>query len=187
MNKTIMHHPQNIRGLKMSLGVLISIVVISFANYAIAQQLWDGTSYGMSKDDVLKVVPGARIINDGDSLAGGAKELIRAEHIKIVNELFNAKFFFFRNKLDQVTLSLRDKAPFHKFLIIFNSLTEALRSKYGSELAFKIDKISLLKRAEATWMVGKTNINVLAMTVGDHPAILNINYQIRISKDAEKL
>jgi hypothetical protein len=187
MKETIMHHPRHILGLKISLVVLITIVLISLGNCAIAQPLWDGTSYGMSKEEVLKVVPGARMVNDGDSLAGGAKELIRTENIKIVNELFNAKFFFLGNKLDQVTLTLRDKVPFHKVLIIFDSLTEALRSKYGAELNNKIDKISLLKKADATWMVGKTNINVLAIAVGDHPAILNINYQIRISKEAEKL
>jgi hypothetical protein len=187
MKKTIKYHMENICHLKILLAVLLNIILLCYANYAIAQALWDGTYYGMSKQEVLKTVPGARIIYDGDCLAGGAKELIRAENIKIVNELFNAKFYFINNKLEQVTLTLRNKAPFYKVIIIFDSLTEALRSKYGAELDKKIDNTSILKQARATWMAGKTNINMLAMTVGDHPAILNINYQIRVSKEAEKL
>lgn len=171
---------------KPILFALVAIILILFARSVHAQMLWGGTVYGMSTQEVLKVVPNAKMMDRGHYLQGGAKELIRADNIYIVNKKFYASFFFIKNKLEQVTLTL-DKISFNDALLTFESLTEALRGKYGVELKREIDKISVLKQASATWMSGKTNINVLAITVGDNPAILNINYQIRLSKESDKL
>jgi hypothetical protein len=165
------------------LWILQVLVMVSTA--AGAQSLWGGTEYGMSIDEVKLAVPNAIAPSKGSRLGNGAQELLRLENVEIVNKRFAASFFFLWGKLNQVTLSLQSPT-FHGATLTFNSLSEALRAKYGQEISRESDR-GLLNKVSATWMAGRTNINVIAIAVGDNDATLNINYQVRVARDADKL
>jgi len=148
------------------------------ASPANAQWPWDGTKYGMSLEQVRTLVPNGKPPSQPDDFPDGLQELLRLENVKIVNTNFSAKFYFKTGKLSQVTLSWESGQTFDNALLVFNSLTEALRAKYGSEISREV-KRGLLNEAEANWLSGQTNINVLAMSVGEHDSFINVNYQLR--------
>lgn len=153
-----------------------------------AQTLWQGAAYGMSVDEVRKVVPDAvPPRKDPGHLGDGSQELLRLDGIELVNKKFAASFFFKAKKLSQVTLSLQNGRSFDEALGVFDSLTEALRAKYGPEISRKIDRGRLLDTAKATWLLGGTNVSLFLMGVGKDYAVLNVNYQVRLAKEADKL
>lgn len=164
----------------------MGLALLALPPLASAQSLWSGTEYGMSVDQVKSVVPNVTTPSSPSRLGDGAQELLRLENVEIVNKRFAASFYFITGKLTQVTLSLEKGHTFHGALLVFDSLTEALRAKYGREINRDI-KRGVLNRATATWMAGRTNINVLVMSVGEDDALLNINYQVRVAQDADKL
>lgn len=84
-------------------------------------------------------------------------------------------------------MNLNDERSFSSSLLVFDSLADALRSKYGKEISRDVDSRSVLKKAEANWASGRTNINLFVITGGDSPATLNLNYQTRLSAEADKL
>jgi hypothetical protein len=151
------------------------------------QVLWQNTTAGMSVDAVKAVHPNAVATDKPESLATGALALLRLGGIEIASEQFVANFYFLHGKLTQVTLSMAEKKSFSATLLTFESLTLALKARYGAELKRELDAGGLLKRAEAEWLNGRTNISVLAIAVGNNPALLNVNYQTRIAQDASKL
>ena len=173
----------NLYFLLRSISVAIISVTVSIAQ---AQVLWNGTRYGMTTDQVIKIVKLAKTPDSPNVWGDGARELLRIEEIKIVNNNFYASFFFLKGRLTQVTLSIENAGSFEDAIRVFNSLTEVLRVKYGAEMMRNV-KRGTLNTADAEWMSGRTNINVSALSVGDNLASLNVNYQVRIATEADKL
>lgn len=167
--------------------LLTVALIISISVPAKAQPLWGDTTSGMNPSQVIEIVKGSRLVQDGYTLESGARELIRLDDLNVVNESFDVRFYFLEQSLIQVTLGLNDERSFSSTLLVFDSLADALRSKYGKEISESIDNRSILKKAEANWVNGRTNINLLVLSVGNSPAILNLNYQIRLSEEADKL
>jgi len=163
---------------------LLSLLAIHVS--ASAQSLWSGTVHGMSPDQVKSIFTNAQTPDKPNILSSGAQELLRVENVEITNKKFTASFYFIAEKLIQVTLSLEKGHTFHSATLVFDSLTEALRAKYGQEISRDISR-GALNKATATWMAGRTNINVITMSVGQSNALLNINYQVRVARDADKL
>jgi hypothetical protein len=163
-----------------SITVLIILLLASIVN---AQSFWNGTEYGMTIEQVKSVIPNTvRPLKPGH-LKDGSEELLRLENVIIVNKNFSASFFFKMGKLTQVMLSLERGHSFHSTMLVFDSLTEALRSKYGPEINRQIQKGII----DATWLSGRTNISVVAISAGENDAILHINYQVRVSAEADNL
>lgn len=165
---------------------VLGIVLALFSSLCNAQSLWNGTEYGMTVNQVTSRVPGASPPSTLGHLADGSEELLRLENIDIVGKLFSAAFFFKSERLVQVTLSLEKGNTFHSATLTFNSLVEALRSKYGNETS-NDELRGLLNKKSATWMSGRTNVNLLAIGVGQSDATLNVNYQVRVAREADKL
>jgi hypothetical protein len=165
---------------------LIAVVLFTACTLASAQSLWGGADYGMSVSQVRSAVKGAVTPDKPGHLGDGAEELLKVANVEIVNQRFDAHFYFKGQKLSQVTLSLIPEREFHGLMLVFDSLTDALRSKYGQEISRNISR-GTLNRADATWMSGRTNINVFVLSVSDTSGVLNINYQVRVASDADKL
>jgi len=163
----------------------MALALLAVHTLTSAQSLWGGTEYGMSVDQVKSAVPNVTTPSNPNHLLDDAQELLRLENVEIVNKRFSASFYFIAGKLTQVTLSLEKGHTFRGATLVFDSLTEALRAKYGREIN-RDSKRGVLNTASATWMAGRTNINVLAMGV-ENKALLNINYQVRVARDADKL
>ncbi|PXX99685.1 hypothetical protein CR157_02635 [Halomonas sp. LBP4] len=128
------------------------------------------------------------MIEGGDSLGTGAVELVRRDDYRVVGESFRKKFYFSGGELNQVTLSLDRQRDFHATLLVFESLVEALRARYGQEVNYSVEPLGVMKEAEADWFNSNgVNISLYAMTIGDSDALLNVNYQVRVSEEAGKL
>ena len=165
------------------LFVLTSLVVVAPVN---AQSLWGGTEYGMSLEQVRTAIPNATPPSQADHLADGSQELLRLENVEIVRTTFSAKFFFKTGKLSQVTLTWKKGQTFWSAMLVYKELMEALRAKYGAEITRDVQR-GVLNMATATWLSGRTNINLFAASVGEDDAVLNVNYQVRVARDADKL
>jgi hypothetical protein len=141
----------------------------------------------MAPEQVRKVVPEALpVVVDRGTLNSGAEELLRIDNYEIVNEKFAASFYFKDQKLVQVMLSLVNPGSFATTMGVFDALTEALRAKYGSELSRRISQ-SPFPTADATWLSGRTNIGITLMAATENFVRLNINYQVRVAREADKL
>lgn len=151
-----------------------------------AQALWNGTTYGMTIAEVQAAIPNVISPAKATKLNDGSVELLRLESVDIVGKTFGAHFYFQADRLVQVTLKLAGQFTFHTGYLVFDSLTEALRARYGAEINRQVSR-DTLNKADATWISGRTNISMLLLSVGNTPAYLNVNYQVRISKDADKL
>lgn len=152
-----------------------------------AQGLWGETSVGMSPEEVLNVTRNARRVKDGGTIGSGAKELLRVDDFEVVDKLFNVSFYFNAHKLEQVTLSLKDRRPFSSTVQTFNRLADVLRTKYGEEFSSKNSNDPVAKAVSISWISDRTEISLFAIAIGDMPAILTLTYSIGISKEADKL
>jgi hypothetical protein len=166
--------------------LLAFFATLTFQSFALAQSLWGGTEYGMSPSQVRAQYPKSEFSETPGALHGGAKGLLMLPGIEIVNKKFTAIFYFKDEKLEQVVLSCEKQPNFDSAFLVFVALANALRSKYGQEISKDVRR-DLLNQANAVWLSGKTNISMIATGVADNAAVLNVNYQVRISKDADKL
>lgn len=161
-------------------------ILALLVSQAHAQTLWGKSQYGMTAEQVKAVFPNAENPAKPSQLGNGAKALLSLPGVQIAGTTFRANFYFLSEKLVQVTLTSQDRGQFDTVLRTFETIEELLRAKYGREIQREV-KRGTLSQASATWMSGSTNVSVLAMGVAEHDAILNINYQLRISQEAEKL
>lgn len=167
--------------------LFIAICILLFSISAEAQTLWRGAIYGMSVTQVQEAFQTATApVVDVGSLGSGAEELLRLNQVRLVNHDFIARFYFKDQKLVQVTLSLKEDHTFDSGMLIFESLSEALRVKYGTEINKEINR-GILNNAIATWLSGRTNISLFTAAIRGGQTILNVNYQVRIAQDADKL
>ena len=168
------------------LRTLLLTTTFVLASPAHAQTLWTKAEYGMTEEQVKSTFPDAITAAKPDHLHGGAVGALMLPGIEVAGRSFHATFYFVSNKLTQVTLSLDDRAMFDTVLITYKGVEEILRAKYGPEIQQQISR-GTLNVAEASWLSGKTNINLFASGVSGSKALLNINYQVRLAKEAEKL
>jgi len=173
--------------LRPALAWLVAIFLCVLATATQAQVLWQGARYGMSVAEVQHTFPKAKLLAEPQRYGDTEGKLVLPE-VALVSEHFDAVFIFKGNRLSQVSLKLKSKeAPFDTLLsTTFDSLTTALRAKYGIELNRSI-KRGDLNTATIEWMSGRTNIALTMIAVSDTPALLSIVYQVRVARDADKL
>lgn len=171
--------------MKSILRSLFVLTLLAPATGTAAQPLWNGTEYGMSLEQVKAVVPQASAPAKPSRLYDGSQELLRLENVEVAGNKFAARFYFKDGKLAQVTLSLQEERKFDNVMPVFDAIIEALRAKYGQEITREIQRAKL-NRAYAEWNRDGTRIDILSMSVGEHDAMLNINYQVRAEADRAK-
>jgi hypothetical protein len=167
--------------------VTTTALLLMSCSGAIAQELWRKTEYGMTVEQVRKVIPESASPASSPSYLGtGATELLRIEDYAVGEFEFTVSFYFQEGRLEQVTLG-REETSWHSAKMTFDRLTTFLRAKYGTEISSTVSSEGILNMDTKDWLSAGTNIGLLAMAVADNPATLNINYQVRVAKAAEKL
>lgn len=173
--------------MKNTLRIFALIAALLASLNAASQTLWQSTKHGMSIEETAKAVPGSIApVDAAGRLANGAVEKLRLESYEVAGRQFQVKLYFLGEALEQVTLSLSETVTYDSARVIYERLRQALSSLYGpvEELP---EKRGILSLRQADWRSGRTNISLLAMGVGQSPATLNINYQVRVARDADKL
>lgn len=158
--------------LKILLFVFISLVTSSF--YAAAGEripLWGATSYGMTLNEVIASVVGARGLPDVAKLPFKNNEfqaLATLDNIEIAGEHFKAWFMFSSGKLTQVTLSLVPKTVEANILqntdlsALYSKFTWLLSIKYGHPVktSQQVFIPPTLPSGHTQWFFGLTNIDL---------------------------
>lgn len=169
-----------------AIQALVAIAIAFLSLNVFADALWMNTASGMSIEEVKRLQPDAvdRAASPERSLRTGAAERLVIEKFLIFDQPFQVQFYFKDDKLEQVTLSfkgadLRDERP---SVDLYDRVTEALRSKYGPELAKERRRDSLGTSASATWMSGKTSIKMNLIS-----GSIFVFYSTSLAKEADKL
>jgi len=168
--------------------VTVVLLLVCAAAQARAQTLWQATQYGMSVEEAALAVPGSTApLDKPATLATGAVEKLRLEGYEVAQQKFRVVLFFRENRLEQVTLSLQDQIPYRSSRLVYESLREALNSLYGAVEEKPETRTFLMSMRQGDWRSGRTNISLLTLGIADQPATLNVNYQVRVAKDADRL
>ena len=145
----------------------------------------------MSVEELMAAVPDAHPVKSESRIktpAGWADELMQVDGIGLVNAKFHARLYFLAGHLQQVTLT-PDGLTGYAADLTYQQLITALRSKYGAEASSKSDPSQIMTMKSADWIHDRTNISLILIYSGindPHP-VLNVNYQVRIAQDADKL
>lgn len=176
-----------------TIGAIATAAVLASPS-VFAQSLWHGTTFGMTVDQVVAAVPEATPAtnkNPGNGIRFNsqfAPELLHVDDVQLVNQKFSGSFYFLNDRLVQATLHIKDGGSYDTGLA-YDNLVTALRAKYGQELSAKNNVIGSMVTRDTEWISGRTNINLHYTKIGDNDTtpLLNINYQVRIAGDADKL
>lgn len=144
-----------------------------------AQQLWGVTEIGMTQEQVLAAVPHAQQRPAASSNRDGSVNALEATGIVIADAPFKAMFTFAQDHLTEVRVSTSPstKAETER---VGNAVLEALRAKYGPEIARDPDG------AQYTWASGKTTVKLDILFIHTM-GLVNVFYSGKIAKDADKL
>ncbi|MCD6005081.1 hypothetical protein K7H08_09580 [Halomonas sp. IOP_6] len=169
-------------------SLILATATFTFSNFSLSQEFLGGVEVGMSPQEVVRTVEGAKMFENGSFLSNGATELVRNKDYEVVGETFIQNFYFIDNRLDQITLNLKRERSFVDTLFVFEALVQALRAKYGNEINHTVRRRGVFKKAEADWFTENgVNIGIYSTAVEGYNAMLNVNYQARISESVDKL
>jgi hypothetical protein len=147
----------------------------------LAPALWQNVFAGMSLQDVRRARPDSVPAKSVATLADGATAELVIPHFVLGGQEYTVQFFFLKNALSQVTLTLESSAHIASSW----ELVTLLRAKYGSELRLsEPDDSSFMRKLEADWISGNgVNISVVCM----EGVCLNLNYQVRMVGELNKV
>jgi hypothetical protein len=172
---------------RLLLGIVALMLTALSSSDSAAQTLWQSATHGMTVAQVKQSFPKAIQPEVPETLGNGAKELLRERGVAIGTMTFDARFMFKDGKLEQVTLAATDRKAFNLMMSSFDEMRTLLRARYGSEVSSKVDRDSSMGTAKADWLHGRTNISLLLIGIGGNPAVFNINYQVRLAREADRL
>lgn len=174
-------------------NLLIQVAMASALAIAISpcfgQQLWRGTSKGMTLDQVRNTVSGVETVSAPENMKGGSLGLLRVPNVVIGHTQFAATFYFLSGILDEVQLERIEPMSAYQASLNFDELSAALTGKYGSSVAQKEQPSSLMTVRSVEWMSGRTNIQLLLMVIGndDPDPVLSVTYQTRLATEGDNL
>jgi hypothetical protein len=171
-------------------GVMIAVASLIWSAQPVsAQALWQNATVGDTPAAVLSKFEGAINSNDPekDKLGDGSQCLVRIEHIELVGKPYRVCFYFVKSKLTQVSLGLQESLKGYSAELHYDRVVQALISKYGERSSVGRDHGMMVMFTD-DWYREGMNVSAIMIYVGrDGPAVINLNYQIRIAKEADKL
>lgn len=173
-----------------------AIFIIATSLSASAQQLWNGTTYGMSKGDVKKMFPMAVPAKNTKPLGNKAQPIYDLNEIDLEGYKFRATFLFRGEKLTQVNLSPEESEGIDWMIWMTNRLETILSYKYGNPYktegnaqngtSLLPNNTNFYKHKSFFWENGKTQISVVAYGTNEE-ARLVIAYRADFLDAASKL
>lgn len=172
----------------MNKFIRVALAAIAFVATSIAQgqTLWTTAQYGITVEQVRAAFPKAVAASEPSKIHHGGLGLLTMPGIQLGSNNFRVTFYFRADHLEEVWLSLDETVSFDRAIVVFSSVEELLRAKYGTELQRKISHGSY-NSADESWLAGPTDIHLYAGGVSGSSAVLNIVYSVNLSKQVEKL
>lgn len=143
---------------------------------ALAFELWNGASTGMSAASVQSLHPGAAPNPTPDSLAGGAEDLLVDPNVRYADGTYRARYFFRDGKLAQVTLTLDVSASEHKNIKRhFRAALKTMTARFGAPTTATQQLLLATDTLVARWDHRPRRMSIIAYQ--DVSKLLNINFQ----------
>jgi len=152
--------------------------------------LWKTSVQGMSPDQVVAAVEGAHLVNDGEELSSGAKELVRLDEVKIADETFMVSFFFTGQKLNQVNLEITREniSTLSNPLLTYSRIKDGLRAKYGKEISSEEKPSRSTTSLSTTWLTeDRVTIKLLMYQIGSSLINFAVIYQAQEMTESDNL
>jgi hypothetical protein len=168
----------------LKIAVFASFVILSPAAWA--TELWRGAGSGESQADILARFSDARLNPSPSTLGDGASCEVYIKNLDVARYPFQVCFYFLDDKLKQVMLSLTSGAKRRAGKTAYNTVMEALRSKYGA--ADNSVRMPDDFMTEDAWYLGDLNVNLVMFSVSEDSEVsFNVVYQTRVSENAKNL
>ena len=175
-----------------SFKTLIAFIFItSLSAQVSAQQLWNGTAYGMSEDTIRNMFPEVTLVKNNNP-GSGITSVHELNGIDLEGDIFKAIFFFKQGKLIRVSLLSENIKEIYWAIKKTNRLENILTYKYGTPYDSD-DKThrERFKYKNVHWKNGKTEIT---LSIYDTPpnskieiATIAIIYDAKFLDAASKL
>jgi len=117
-----------------------------------SQELWNGTTLGMAKEDILQILPSCVELDKPVKYTDGESNLA-LNNLEIIGDKFNVNFIFSDNKLNSVLISPVKKVNLQQ---LFQKLLGMLRYKYGNETFLVTDR----EVSAAKWLLSSKTIEL---------------------------
>ena len=159
-----------------------AIAALFFASASsLAQELWGGNSFGMSRETVRKLNPAATTPANPSTLQTGAKEVLEQYGVPIGRNTFTARFYFKEAKLHQITLELQDNLSSEDVARLWDELYALNVAQYGKESSLRRGSGQVWGKA-ATWAIDGKEMTLFFLAKEGFKPIMNIVYQSQSQK-----
>lgn len=153
-----------------------------------AELLWGKAEYGATVASIGQLYPDAVAVepNEKERMDSGALLRYRISEIEIIGKPFSVSFYFIGDRLANVNLAHKSTESPHVCELTAVNLQEALRAKYGRDIAnTRSGGLGVIRKA--SWASGKTTVS-MSMFAFDTPSChLYVGYGQRLAEAADKL
>jgi len=172
--------------LKLVKMCVLAVLLLGVGSAVFSQVLWQGTTKGMTVEQVKELFPKATKPTPPYSHPTDKTIDIPLELKKqtIAGELLDVSFIFKNKVLDNVSLGNSNPIP-GTGEVMFNSINTALRAKYGAPLKTNQNSDMI---TEVVWLSGETDITLIWVVPSraglSMPSKISIIYNATLAKDA---
>lgn len=169
-----------------SVAPLLLLALLVVGGPAVAQELWQGTKYGMTVAEVRAIIPNAVPAGEKPNrFASGEVEQLRIDDLTIVGTSHEVEFFFKDGGLRIVALNPNKKMDRRQADALYEELLPPLRAKYGMGVeAIERDPLYIRK---STWQLGRTSVQLRIISVAPSDGGLSVTYSTKVAAESEKL
>lgn len=171
--------------MKNILRIIAVVITCGASAMSFAQVLWEDTQYGMSTNEVSRLIHDAKPASGRNRLFSGAKELLHIDNYVFADTTFEVGFFFVDDGLTQVMLSMKERESNENNLRLFDAVSAKFRTQYGPETKRALSNRPSGLSAEAEWRAGQTEVNLDVTPVTQDSSSLNINFRRNVAQSGQ--
>jgi hypothetical protein len=174
-------------GLRVS-HIIATVLAALAATPAGAQVLWQNVQAGMTTAEIQRAQPRAVVVTGHKQTLkdGWATCELSLDTYEVQGNDFSVCFFMREGKLVQVMMKANEPS-----IVVFRSIGDLLRAKYGQELSPAADpcrRVGSMTLCELKWLLPSgVNVSSIYIDIGGRSPLLNVNYQTTMREESNKL
>lgn len=170
--------------------LLVWISCAALVAGAEGQTLWRDTVAGMSIEQVRKLIPEAASVVATPSAGPGTSDahlVLKLPPLELGGLLFDPTLDFSNNRLERVRLYAEGR-PLREVQAAFEAVRDALRAKYGNEVANDVRNQRTEPFGTMKWINGRTTIQLTIFSFGAlGTGTVFVNYNSSLAALGDKL